>query len=263
MISSRSCVAVVAGLLAAAPLAACESTQDKAAEARAAGQALLAAQVPLAIPKPNEEVEILSTTLLGDENGGAVAVELQNTGKQTLVGVPILAIVKDAEGKTVFKNAAYGSEYALNHVPLMRPGETVTWVNDQILASGTPKSARVTVGRPDSTDPSQVPEIAVSPPRLQSDSSGLVVRGTMTNKSQIDQRKLTLFAVARQGGEIVAAGRGGYKNLRADSPKPGNYNIFFIGDPRGGEITVTAPPSVVDPDAGPGTNTVANDETGE
>ena len=128
----------------------------------------------------------------------------------------------------------------------MRPGETVTWVNDQILASGTPKSAKVTVGQPDSTDPAQIPEIAVSPPRLQQDSSGLVVRGTMTNKSQIDQRKLTLFAVARQGGEIVAAGRGGYKNLRADAPKPGNYNIFFIGDPRGAEITVTAPPSVVD-----------------
>ncbi len=127
----------------------------------------------------------------------------------------------------------------------MRPGETVTWVNDQILAAGTPKTATVTLGQPDATNPASIPEIDVSPPRIQQDSSGVLVRGTMTNQSNVDQTKLTLFAVARQGGEIVAAGRGGFKNLRANAPKPGNYNIFFIGDPQGAEITVTAPPSVV------------------
>ena len=215
-------------------LSACQSTQDKAAEARAAGQALVKAQKPLTIPKPSKDVRVVSTTVLSDANGGAVAVEVENTGKQTLVGVPILLDVKDAGGKTIFKNDTYGTEFALNHVPLMRPGETVTWVNDQILAAGTPKTAKVTLGQPDATDPASIPEIAVSPPRIEQDSSGVLVRGTMTNKSKLDQTKLTLFAVARQGSTIVAAGRGGYKNLRANAPKPGNYNIFFIGNPTGG-----------------------------
>ena len=75
--------------------------------------------------------------MLSDVNGGAVAVELQNNSKQTLVGVPILIAVTDARGKTIFKNDTFGTEYALNHVPLMRPGETFTWVNDQVLAVGT------------------------------------------------------------------------------------------------------------------------------
>ena len=233
-------------VLSVIPLAACQSTQDKAAEAREEGQRLLAAQVPLKIERPNREIAVKSVTVLHDVNGGAVAVELQNNSRQTLVGVPILIDVRDAKGKGVFINNAFGSEYALNHVPLMRPGETVTWVNDQILASGTPETAKVTVGKPDSTDPAQIPEIAVSPPRLQRDSSGPVVRGTMTNQSNVDQKQLVLFAVSRQGANIIAAGRGGFKNLRVDAQKPGNYNIFFIGDPAGGEITVTAPPSVIE-----------------
>ena len=233
-------------LLSAIPLAACQSTQDKAAEAREEGERLLAAQVPLKIEKPNKDISVKSVTVLHDVNGGAVAVEVQNNSKDTLVGVPILADVRDAKGKRVFINNAYGSEYALNHVPLMRPGETVTWVNDQILAAGTPETAKVTVGQPDSKNPSQIPDIAVSPPSLERDSSGPVVRGSMTNQSSIDQKKLVLFAVSRQGGKIIAAGRGGYKNLRVDAKKPGNYNIFFIGDPTGGDITVTAPPSVIE-----------------
>jgi hypothetical protein len=233
-------------VLSVIPLAACQSTQDKAAEAREEGQRLLAEQVPLKIEKPNREVAVERVTVMHDVNGGAVAVELRNNSKQTLVGVPILIDVRDAGGKRVFINNAYGSEFALNHVPVMKPGETVTWVNDQILAAGTPETAKVTVGQPESKDPPQVPEIAVSPPSLERDSSGPVVRGTMTNQSNVDQKRLTLFAVSRQGGKIIAAGRGGYKNLRANAPKPGNYNIFFIGDPTGGDITVTAPPSVIE-----------------
>jgi hypothetical protein len=245
LISIRSAALAGLGLLAVASLAACQSTQDKAAEARAEGERLLAAQKPLEIPNPNKEVAVKSVAVLHDVNGGAVAVELQNNSKDTLVGVPILADVRDAKGKRVFINNAYGSDFALNHVPLMRPGETVTWVNDQILAAGTPATAKVTVGQPDSKNPAQIPEIAVSPPSLEHDSSGPVARGTMTNQSNLDQNRLVLFAVARQGGKIIAAGRGGYKNLRANAPKPGNYNIFFIGDPAGGDIEVTAPPSVL------------------
>lgn len=234
------------GVLGAISLSACESTQDKAAKAQELGEELAASQVPLAIPKPNEDVKVAGTSLLSDENGTAVVVELQNTGKQTIAGVPILVAVKDAKGKTMFTNDAFGLDFALNHVPVMKPGETVFWVNDQILANGEPKSVRVTVGQPELKVPPELPEVAVSPGRLNEDSSGVLVEGTMTNQSQVDQKKLVLFAVARDGGKVVAAGRGAFKNLRAGAPRPGTFNIFFIGDPRGAEITITAPPSVLE-----------------
>ena len=68
------------------------------------------------------------------------------------------------------------------------------------------------------------------------------MEGTVENTSSVDQFQLVLYAVATRGGEVVAAGRGQFKNLAAGG-KPLTYNIFFIGDPRGAEVQVTAPPS--------------------
>jgi hypothetical protein len=70
------------------------------------------------------------------------------------------------------------------------------------------------------------------------------VIGTVTNKSQIDQAKLVLFAVARRGGQVVAAGRGLIKKAKAGA-KPAPYVIFFIGDPAGADVSIEAPPTVL------------------
>ena len=241
MIQARS---IAGGLIAlgALALAGCQTTQDKAKAVQERAADLQAAQVPLTIPKPNKDVQVIDQTIISDENGSAVAVEARNTTSRTLVGVPILIDVRDAQGKPVFKNDAFGLDFALNHIPLMKPGETVTWVNDQILSSGEPTSVKATVGQPDSVDPPQIPRIAVSEPRLHDDPSGVEVEGSVTNQSQLDQRKLVLFAVARRGGEIIAAGRGQVKNLRAEK-RSFSYNIFFIGDPQGADVEIEAPPT--------------------
>jgi hypothetical protein len=50
--------------------------------------------------------------------------------------------------------------------------------------------------------------------------------------------------VARQGGRIVAAGRGQIKALKVEA-KPAPYVIYFIGDPAGADVTIQAPPTVL------------------
>ncbi len=82
-------------------------------------------------------------------------------------------------------------------------------------------------------------------PTLHDNPIGVEVEGKVTNKSQLDQKKLVLFAVARSGGKMVAAGRGQIKALKVEA-RPGTYNIFFIGDPRGADVTVKAPPTVLE-----------------
>lgn len=235
------------GLVAAG----CESTQDKAARIQAEGEALVASQKPLEIAKPNKDVEVVDTALLNDEFGTAAVVAVRNPTKETLVGVPILVDVRNAKGNSVFRNDAFGLDFALNHIPLLRPGETFYWVNDQILANGDPRSVKVTVGQPEGEAPAQIPEIRVSDPKLTQDPSGVQASGTVDNESDVDQRKLVLFAVARRGGQVVAAGRGALKKLRSDQPKPGTYNIFFIGDPAGADVIVTAPPSTLEQEGSP------------
>jgi hypothetical protein len=231
-------------VLAALTLTSCQSTQDKAKEIQAQNAKLLASEHGISVTKPNKDVRVIGTTLLHDQYGDAIVVELRNESNKTLVDMPILIDLRDAKGKSVYRNDLPGLDPALTHVPLMPPGETFDWVNDQLSPAATPKSAKVEVGPPEGTAAPKLPEIEVGPAHLENNPSGILARGEVTNKSQIDQRKLVLYAVARSGGKVVAAGRGQFKNLKAGG-NPGDYNIFFIGDPRGAEVTVTGPPSVL------------------
>jgi hypothetical protein len=234
-------IALATVVLAGVSLTACQSSQDKAKIIQARAQA--AAPKPLVIPHPNKDVKVVNTALIHDQNGDAIVVELRNESNQTLVNLPILVDIRDAKRKTVYENNAAGLDFALNHLALIKPGETFYWVNDQVAGQG--KTAKVTVGEPEAKPPTgPLPDIAVSPPRPGNDFSGAKVSGTVTDQSKIDQDHLILFAVARSGGHIVAAGRGQIKALKI-SAKPANYTIYFIGNPAGADVTIQAPPTVL------------------
>jgi hypothetical protein len=240
-LSHRQLIAVCAGL-AATGLVACQTTQ-KTSDIREAEAAELIKAQQFRLGGANRQVEVVSSAVISDEYGSAVVVELRNTGNQTQVGVPILVDVRDASGKSVYRNDISGLEPTLNHVQLIEPGETVAWVNDQVQATGKPESVDVKVGESTEEAPPRVPKFEISPPRLNVDSSGIEVEGSITNSAGIEQIDMTVYAVSRSGGRVIAAGRGQIKALKPEA-KPGPYNIFFIGDPRGGEIEVTAPATV-------------------
>jgi len=229
-------------VLAGVTLTACESSQDKAKRIQA--EAVANAPKPLTIPKPDKELKVQGTTLLHDQNGDAVVIAVKNESKDTVVNAPILVDLRDAKGKSIYKNDTPGLDPSLNHLSLIKPGETFTWVNDQVQPNGIPKSAKVTIGPPEGKAPASLPELAVSPPKLGHDVSGAKVSGTVTNKSQVDQVQLVLYAVARSGGRVVAAGRGVIKKAKVKA-KPAPYVIFFIGDPAGTDVTIEAPPTTL------------------
>jgi hypothetical protein len=229
--------AVAVGVL----LTGCQSSQDKAREIQA--RAVAAAPKPLVIPKPNKDIKVEGTTLLHDQNGDAIVVQLKNESNQAMVNVPILVDVKSGK-QSVYKNDTAGIDFALNHVALIQPHETFYWVNDQVTGEG--KTAKVTVGQPEGKAPSgNLPTyFTVSDPKAGHDFSGAKVSGTVKVDGKVDQDHLILFAVARQGNRIVAAGRGQIKALKADA-KPANYTIYFIGNPAGADVTIQAPPTVL------------------
>jgi hypothetical protein len=240
---SRWHVIVLASVaLAGVSLTACQSSQDKAREIQARAKA--AAPKPLVIAHPSKDVKVEGTTLLHDQNGDAIVVELRNESARTLVNVPILVDIKGANGKSVYENNTAGLDFALNHVAMIQPHQTFFWVNDQVTAEG--KKAKVTVGQPEGKAPSgKLPTFfTVSPPKAGHDFSGAKVNGTVTDETKIDQDHLILFAVARQGNRIVAAGRGQIKALKAGA-QPGRYTIYFIGNPVGADVTIQAPPTVL------------------
>ncbi len=76
-----------------------------------------------------------------------------------------------------------------------------------------------------------------------SDRSGVLAGGNVVNESGEDQGRLPEHAVARQGEEVVAAGRGAIEKLK-DKRKPVPYNVYFIGDPRNADLTLEEFPSL-------------------
>jgi len=221
-------------------LTACQSSQDKARAIQA--RAAAAAPKPLVVNHPDKDVKVGTTTLLHDQNGNAIVVRLTNQSDRTLVSVPILVRIRNGK-QMVYENDTAGLDFALNHVAMLKPHQTFYWVNDQVTAQG--KTAKVTVGQPEGKPPSgSVPRFTVSPPKAGSDVSGPKVSGTVTLNSNVDQQHLILFAVARRGGRIVAAGRGQIKALKHGA-KPAPYVIYFIGNPTGAEVTVQAPPTTL------------------
>lgn len=223
--------------------AGCESTQDKSAKI-GAELGPVKKEKGLKISAESKEVEVVDTTLLTDEVGTAVAVELRNTSGQDLIDVPIAIDVLDAKGRSIYENTIPGIEPALAAMPFIGAGETAVWVNDQVLASGRPAKVDVRVGASDATYSGPQPEVSIAEPRLQGDPfTGVSAGGDVLNESGDDLARLLLYGIAREGREIVAVGRGAIEPLKANGKKA-PYSVYFIGDPRRAELTLEGFPAL-------------------
>lgn len=221
----------------------CESTQDKSAKI-ASELGPVKQEKGLKISRESKDVKVVGTTLLSDEVGAAVAVELRNESSKDLIDVPIAIDVLDAKGRSVYTNTIPGIEPALAAMPFLGAGEEAVWVHDQVLATGKPAKVKVRVGASDATFSGEQPQISVSDPKLEGDPyTGVAAGGNVLNESGGDLVRLLLYGIAREGGQIVAAGRGAIEPLKANGKKA-PYNIYFIGDPRGAEVTVTQFPAL-------------------
>lgn len=220
----------------------CESTQEKSAKLEAEG-AQLAKIEKVEIGAKNRDIEVLEKVLLTDQYGTAVVVKMRNSSAQGQIDVPIGIDVKNAKGKSIFKNDVEGLEEGLQKIQIVEPNGETYWVNDQVLISEKPASVAVEIGRSDIPWPSKIPEIEMTPPELVVDPiDGYEVDGKVFNRSAVEQTDLLLYAVATKGNEVVAAGRGLIPKLKVDD-KGEQYNIFFIGDPRGAKVDVFATPN--------------------
>ncbi len=227
-------------LTAAILVSGCESTQDKSERLAKTGGAA-SREKGLKIGSKSSQVKVSATAVIADSNGAAAVVELQNSSERPLARVPIAIDVTDGE-RSLFKNDAPGLEPSLVGVSVLPAGASLAWVHDQILGEGKAKSVNATVGKESGGTPARLPRIDVGRPALKRDpTSGLAAEGAIVNRSDLLQRELTLFAVARKGRRIVAAGRGQIERLKPG--KTAQYQIFFIGNPQGARIEIAAPPT--------------------
>jgi hypothetical protein len=228
-------------LLLAALATGCESTQSKSAKLEANSKGALDEGKSLVIEKQNPDVKVLATSTLKDKNGEAVVVRIRNVGAKPLADMPISVRLADKAGKAVYTNTQPGLENALAHVAFLGPGQELWWVNDQVVSTGRPAQAKTMVGgaRPVNGAP---PRIEIRGVHLENDPvSGISAAGRVFNHSDILQRRLPVFCVARKGDAVVAAGRAILEKVKPGKSAP--FTVFFIGDPRGARLTLTPLPT--------------------
>ena len=231
-------------LVCAVGLVGCSSTREKADKFAAGGSEAFKVK-GLSVKTANKSVTVKTTQVIRDANGTAAVVVLRNDGATALQDVPLALDVADAAGKSIWKNDAPGLDASLVSVPVLPSGRDTLWINDQVLpATGTAAKATVRVGTAKPA-PGLLPELTVVQPKLEGDPvDGVVARGQLTNSSRVDQKELVVSGLARKGEAIVAAGRGIIPLVKAGA-KVG-YAIFFIGDPRGAALEVTAAPTTLE-----------------
>jgi hypothetical protein len=223
-----------------------ETTQEKSATKAKLAKRAITGQKGLSIGKANRDIEVTSSGVVQDPNGVAAVVRLKNTGRTQAV-LPVAITVSDAKGKKLYANDVPGLDPSLVSLPVLRAGEEVDWVNNQILVAGHAKAVTAEVGAAKSSPSGALPEITLGKVEVGRDADGTYAKGTVANASAIPQKRLVISCVARKRGRILAAGRGIVDRLApaADSRRPTTFTVFFIGDPKGAAVDCAAPPTVL------------------
>jgi hypothetical protein len=237
-------VKLAALVLAALALTACESNQERSAKLEQAAkrhehevrQQQALAQRALQITRVSTKIKVTGTAVVHGAQGAAAILTLRNTSGVAQRDVPIQINVLDAHGTSVFKNDSAGTSPTLVSAALVPAHSVVAWIDDQVDASGgVPTRVVATVGEGTPTS-GAMPQLQVRSAHLAEAGEA---EGSVANHSPVNQQELVVYAVAREGGMVVAAGRAVLANAAAGSSTP--FHVYFVGDPAGAQIVYSVP----------------------
>jgi hypothetical protein len=240
----RRLALALAALALAGAASGCETTAERSAKLeKAAKRVTLATQQGLTITHAGRNVKVTSTAIVRGSEGSAAVVTLRNSSPRAMRDVPISISLKDAHGTSVYTNGTPGLAKTLTSIALLPARGEGVWIDDQIPAASTARSITTKIG--EGTPASGAPaKLAIRETHLEADPSGsATVEGTIRNPSSVAQSELVIYAVARKGGRIVAAGRAVLASLAAGASMP--FQAFFIGAPNGAKLQLSAPPTTL------------------
>ncbi len=238
---------VALALVCALGLSGCQSTQEKSDELAKNAEEVFTAK-GLEVREQNPDFEVVSTEVLFDPDvGGAAVVEIRNKTSEPKVTVPVSIDVTAKGGKIIFENNEPGLETSLVEAAVVPPGESFFWVHDQVLifSEDKPKAVEAKIGKPRVETPDELPKLTIEGVKQRNDPvSGDATIGYVKNESEVFQRKVVVYGVARKGKKVVAAGRSQIE--RIPPGERGFFQIFLIGNSKGAEIELAAPPPVLE-----------------
>jgi hypothetical protein len=206
-------------------LGGCTTTQDVNKRYALRAQRILEGRKPLRVGTPNPDVAVDRVAVVRG-HGTAFVVELSNRGGEALTDLPISVGV----GRK-YVNERRGLDYYQTRVAAIAPHGHVRWVF--ATRRPVPKHGRpfARVGTPRATQAATLPRIAVA---------GDAAHARLTNRSGIPQYNLPVYALVRNGGRYVAAGRATVEEL----DRRAAVSIPLRGKP-GGSVELEALPTIM------------------
>jgi hypothetical protein len=230
-------------LLGTVSLSGCETTAEKSAKLeKAAKRVAPAQQQGLSIAHESSIVKVQSATLVHGAEGTAAVLTLHNSSAKAIREVPISISLRDAHGATVYTNSTPGLAKTLTSLALLPARGDGVWIDDQIPGTSA-KSLTTKIGD-GATVSGTAPRLTIGEAQLAKDPSGAAtVEGTIANHSNAEQSELVVYALARKGGRVVAAGRAVLASLAPGASAP--FQAFFVGAPAGARLQLSAPPTAI------------------
>ena len=231
------CRAALAAL-AASGLAGCESTQERSAQLEKQASHVALARAGLTVTRTSSVIRVREAIVLHGTESAAVVVVLENTSARALAHIPISITVRDARGRAVFSNNAPGLEAGLVSLASLPAHAEGFWVDDQLPSASEPARVSARVGE-GSSAPGLAQITIASVRSAEGAATGPGVTATATNHGHVAQQSVAVYAIARRGSQIVAAGRAVIPELAAGASAP--FQLFFAGNAQGAQLRVVAP----------------------
>ena len=253
---------LVTTTFSAGALAGCDSTFQQNARAKLSAQRDIGTRTTPVVEQRTGEVRVTEVTLLRDKVSTAVVVELRSEATKVLSDVPITVGVRRGSKKIVL-NRSPDIEWFGKHLPSIGPGAATTWVfRSPPGRGGKPGDVPfVRIGAPATlsakTTPTELPSLTASPsttadaplPTTPGEPENAArppapgqLRVSLTNASDVPQLRLPVFAIARQGVRVVAAGVATLEELPAGSTQ--SIDVPVTGDAIGAAPQAYVTPTI-------------------
>jgi hypothetical protein len=213
-------------------LSGCATTQDANRRASIQADRTLASRKALELRGIDRNVQVVSTTVLNGKDGSAVVAVLRNRGDRPVNDLPIEVGPQGGDPVNVRPNVPYFQ----SHAPAIAPGHQATWVYVSRDPLGSNR-AFVRVGArptPPLTTTDHVTELQTG-----GKGDGSSVQAVVTNDTGVPQYDLDVYAVARKGGRLVAAGRANLEHLGVTNSA--HLTLPMIGDAKRARVQIFAP----------------------
>jgi hypothetical protein len=191
--------------------------------------------------------------------GGSTAfvVTVHNSSSSQRGDLPISVGVRRAHRPPIYLNAQSGREdfYFGAHLPVVQPGQTLTWVytvRRRLPSAGKPFAIVGRVASPAAPAVDRLPVIhTASLGAARAETGGSRTQGpararvkvAVHNTSGIPQYQLPVFAVARRGGRYVAAGNLTIAQL--DGQASTTIELGLVGTPAHSHLQLEALPTTL------------------